>query len=207
MNEDEKILRKFANKLYEKNKMRYDAKFIKIYNELKNHFKVSQALKAGSLGKGTKIELYGDMDITFTIDNPEIQDEMEMRKLLEKKLKISFPNAKVNLKNKSVLVDFGGDLKIDVVYLEKSVFEKEKKQIKHIKSIENEIRDIIVLAKYGNYKKNIKTMKSYKIEFSAIYSQAKTFLARLKDTINNSGGGGKTNEIYEYILQKAKEVK
>ncbi len=85
------------------------------------------------------------MDLTFTIDNPEMKDDKEVRELLEKKMKISFPNDEVNLKNRSVLIKFKNEFDIDIVYLNKQEFAKEKNQIKHIKSISSDIHNIIIL--------------------------------------------------------------
>lgn len=203
LSSEEEILRKFANKLVETDSEVYDSKFIKIYNELKKHFGISQAMKAGSLGKGTKIELYGDMDLIFTIDKPESSQDQEMREIVEEKMKLSFGKDNVELKSRSVLVEFKGDFSVDVVYLNKNEFEKEKKQIRHIKTISNEIRNIIILAKYVKYEKNLVKMKSYKIEWNAIYSSAKTFESRLRDTINQSGGVSQISLLYNFILQNA----
>jgi len=204
LSSEENILQKFANKLLDTDKERYSSKFIRIYNELKKHFKISEALKAGSIGKQTKIELYGDLDLVFTISNPEKNNDTDMRNLLEKRMKISFPNDDVKLKMRSILITFEKDFSVDVVYLSKQEFEKEKKQIKHIKSISNDIRDIIVLAKYAKYEKKLTNLKSYRIEWNAIYSSAKTFQGKLRDTIHKSGGGGHVKELYTFILENAR---
>ena len=205
MSEEDQLLNNFANKLFDTDRDIYNSKFIKIYNELVKHFKISQANKAGSLGKNTKIKLYGDMDLTFTIDNPEMKDDKKMREFLEEKMKTSFPNDEVNLKNRSVLIEFKKNLSVDVVYLNKQEFEKEKNQIKHIKTISNNIRNIIILTKYVKYEKNLTKMKSHEIEWNAIYSSASIFEKRLRDTINKSGGGDKTKVLYDYVLACAKE--
>ncbi len=200
---DETLLRKFAKKLHETNKDFYESKFISIYNELKKHFKLSGALKAGSYGKNTKVVGEGDMDLTFTLVSPPY-DEMEMRKVLEKKLKQSFPHDDVELLKKSVLIKFSSEYSVDIVYLTPKEFENEKTLIKHIKSLPDDILDIIVLAKYARDKKKFKNIKSYKIELNAIYSSANSFVGRLKDTLSKSGFGDKTSEIYQFLLNEAR---
>lgn len=204
LTEEEMLLNSFANKLYDSDRSKYNSKFVKIYNELVKHFKVSRAWKAGSFGKNTKIKLYGDMDLTFTIDNPAITKVEDFRKELEKKLKQSFPNDHVELKTSSVVIDFKGDMSIDVVYLPKEQFEKERKQIRHIKSISQEIRNIIILAKYWKYEKKKDKMKSYEIEWNAIYSSANTYKKRLLSTLNDSGAGSEVNNAYKFLLKEAK---
>jgi len=204
LNDEVQHLRRLAKQLLETGSHVYDSKFIKIYHELQKHLKISQALKAGSLGKKTKIELYGDMDFIFTIDTPIYNDDQKMRKLIEEKMQISFGRENVELKIRSVLINFQDDFSVDVVYLNKHEFEKEKKQIQHIKSVSDEVRDIIILAKYVKYKKNLKNMKSYKIEWNAIYSSAQTFDRRLRDTLHKSGAGEKTKEFYDFILKEAR---
>jgi len=201
MSEKEKILQSFANKLHDENKEQYGSKFIKIYTELKKHFRISEALKAGSFGKQTKIAGFGDLDLVFTLQNPEVKNDSEMRKLLEERMKISFGKDIVELKNRSVLIKFKNDFSVDVVYLNYQEFEKEKNQIKHIKKISNDIS----LTKYVKYEKNLIKIKSYKIEWNAIHSSASTFEKRLRDTIYKSGGADNTNPFYEFLLSNAKK--
>lgn len=126
LTQEEKILDSFANKLFDSDRSKFNSKFIKIYNELKKHFKISQALKAGSLGKNTKIKLYGDLDLTFTFDNQLESDSQKMREIVADKLRISFPKDHIELKNKSIFIKFSSGIAIDVVYLLKDQFEKEK---------------------------------------------------------------------------------
>jgi len=204
---EEKILNKFGANIKDTETEVFDSKYIAIYNELKKHYKISQAMKAGSLSKGTKIEFYGDLDLTFTVDKPEIKDADEFRKDLERKMKVSFPKDEVKLQKVSCLIKFKNSIKIDVVYLPLIEYNKNKDQIKHIKSVNNNIKNIIRLVKWWNYKYNKKKFKSYKIEFHAIYSSASIYSKRIKDTIHKSGGGNKTNDIFDVIKEDAKSGK
>jgi len=205
--DEEKILNKFGSSIKDTDTEIFDSKYISIYNELVSKYKISQAMKAGSLGKGTKIELYGDLDITFTIDKPKITNETDFRMDLEKKMEDSFPNDDVKLLKKSVLIKFKNSIDIDVVYLPLEEYNSYKKQMKHIKSINNYIKNIIRLVKFWNYKYNKKTFKSYKIEWNAIYSTARSFKKRVRDTINRSGGSDKVDDIYQIILKDARKLK
>jgi len=202
--DEEKTLNKFGSKIKDTETEVFDSKYISIYNELISKYKISQAMKAGSLGKGTKIKLYGDLDITFTIDNPEIKDGTKLREDIVKKMKDSFPNDDVELLKVSVLIKFKCGIDIDVVYLTVSEYNLYKKQIKHIKSVDDYIKNIIRLVKYWNYKCNNKAFKSFKIEWNAIYSTAGTYKKRVRDTINRSGGYGKVDEIYQTLLKDAR---
>lgn len=47
-------------------------------------------------------------------------------------------------------------------------------------------------------------IKSYKIEWNAIYSSATTYKKRLRCTLNNSGAGGGVDEAYKFLLKEAK---
>ncbi len=203
LTKEEKILNSYGSKIRDTETESFDSKYISIYNKLNEHYKISQAMKAGSLGKGTKIELYGDLDLTFTIDKPSIKNETEFRKDLEIKMKKSFPNEFVKLLKMSVLIKFKSGIEIDVVYLPLNDYNKTRKQFRHIKSINDNIKNIIRLVKFWNYKKNKKQFKSYKIEWNAIYSEASSYNKRLRDTISKSGGGDTTNEIYQFILNEA----
>jgi len=207
LTDEERILYNFGIKIKDTETDVFDSKYISIYNELIKYYKISQAMKAGSLEKGTKIEFFGDLDLTFTIDNPSIKDETDFRKDLEQKMKDSFPNDNVGLLKKSVLIKFKkSQINIDVVYLPKIEYNKNIKQIRHIKSINEEIKSIIRIVKYWNYLKNKKSFKSYLIERSAIYSGASTYKKRVRDTISKSGGGKQVNEIYDVILKIANGV-
>ena len=207
LTKEEKILDSFGAKLKDTNTEFYDSKFIKIYNVLKRHYKISQVLKAGSFGKETKIELHGDMDITFTIDKPKITDVKEIREDLEEKLKGLNPKSYPKLKYVAVLIEYKNDFSIDVVYLSKEDFEKEKKKFKHIKTINDQIKNIIRLVKYWNYNKNEAKTKNYEIELNAINSDAGTYRKRLRDTINKSGGIGNVDDIYDYLYKEAGGIK
>jgi len=202
---EEKLLNDFGANIKDTETEVFDSKYISIYNELKKHYKISQAMKAGSIGKGTKIKLHGDLDLTFTIDKPSIIKTKKFREDLEEKMKTSFPDDDVEYLDVSVLIKFKCGIAIDVVYLPLNDFNKNKNQIKHIKKINDYIKNIIRLVKHWNYTENEKKFKSYKIEWNAIYSEAPTFSKRLRDTINNSGGGGIVMDIFDFLVKIAKD--
>lgn len=201
---EEDILLEFADSIQNIDNKMYDSKFVSIYNELVNKYNISGALKAGSYGKGTIVDLKGDLDIIFTIDNPEITDVDEFRDDLASKLRQSFPHDYVERKNKSVFIKFRKNLSVDVVYLSRSEFENEKAQIKHVQNINETLRRTIVLIKYWKIKKKMENIESYKIEWNTIYSSKSKIRERIMESLAKFNISKKEiQNAYQFIFFEA----
>jgi len=197
------ILLEFAGYIQNRDNEIYDSKFISIYNELVNKYRISGALKAGSYAKRTILEHKGDLDIIFTIDNPEITDKEEFKNDLAIKLSQSFPYDHIERKKRSVFIRFRSGLSADVVYLTREEFEKEKGQINHVKDIDDTLRKIIVLIKYWKIKKRKDNIDSYKIEWNTIYSSETKIKERLMDSLAEfSLSKDEQNELINLFLAK-----
>jgi len=200
----EDILLEFADSIQDIDNKKYDSKFISIYNELIKYYHISGALKAGSYGKGTIVDLKGDLDIIFTIDNPEFTKVDEFRDDLANKLRQSFPYDHVERKKRSVYIKFSNGLSVDVVYLSRDEFEKEKGQIKHVKDINDKLRKIIVLIKYWKIEKKMNNIDSYMIEWNTIYSSKSDIKERIMESLAKLDINEQTIEsAYKFIFSEA----
>ena len=200
---DINLLLRFGNRLGNENYERFDSKFISIVNILKNNLQISEAIRSGSLGKGTKVSGYGDLDITFTIYSPPKTNIVEMRREVERILKSAFPNNSVQLGHRSVKITFSNDLQIDVVYLSYQEFQTQKSNLVEVKYASNEVLSIIRLIKYWKEAKNI-NIRSMDIENVTLWiasSKTQSFINILSNTISEFGY--EPNSVISFLKSKA----
>jgi len=147
-------------------KILFESKWRKIVKFLHNNtkFKPSAVAKAGSIGKHTEIQR-SDLDVIFSI--PSNDYRKEVYPLMVNELKSCFGKiASINQGNQAIHVDFYDPaVKIDLVLLFESLFEKNYEGIQDIRQLNYIQLNAIKLVKYAIYQNDMEDdIPSYLIE-------------------------------------------
>jgi len=207
---EEKVLEKFANKLNQESYKKYHSCFKQVMDILQRTMNIAEGKEAGSKAMGFKIKELGDIDIIFTIINPK-KPTPDIREDAQKYLSDSLKNqAKVTLEDKvesrAVKVHFKEeDVEMDVVFKEYKEYQNEKKLNEHYEKHPQLILNSIILVKYCYYNYPEYKLVKHKIHRRASVSPGNKLSTKVKDIITHCGGGSKLNEIYEKLLNDARE--